>query len=80
MDSKLATEHKGKHGSIEVLDVTTPCLSFEDSRSAKFRDTTDLNLAVDPFLDNRFGDHEPEERREFVVEAIEKKLEPEDED
>lgn len=55
-------------------------LSYGDSKSGWMRDAIRLRLEVDPLLDDRFGDHEPEARREFVREAVEEKLEREEAD
>ena len=53
-------------------------LAYGDSKAGWMRDAIKLRLKVDPLLDDHFGDHEQEARREFVVEAVEEKLERED--
>jgi len=52
-------------------------LSYGDSKSGWIRDAITLRLEVDPLLDDRFGDHEADARREFVKEAVEEKLDRE---
>jgi len=53
-------------------------LSYGDSKSGWVREAVELRWAVDPLLDDRFGDHEPEARREFVKEAVQEKLDREE--
>ena len=67
----------GVSASEELIERINQDLAYGDSRSAWFRDAAELRLAVDPLLDDRFGDHEPEARQDFVVEAVEEKLERE---
>jgi len=64
----------------ELMEKIAGRLSYGDSRSGWVRQAIKLRLEVDPLLDDRFGDHEPEVRREFVKEAVQEKLDREDEE
>jgi len=64
----------------ELMGKIAERLSYGDSRSGWVRQAIKLRLQVDPLLDDRFGDHEPEARREFVKEAVQEKLDRGDEE
>lgn len=59
----------------ELLDAVDGTLSYGDSRSAWVRQAMRLKLAVDPILEDADLPEDEEERREFVVEAVEAALE-----
>lgn len=63
---------------VDLMEDVNQHLSYGDSRSGWVRESIRLRLEVDDALDDRFGDHEPDARREFVVEAVQEKLERED--
>lgn len=66
------TEPTSFNATKDLITRMNEELDYGDSRSRWIRKAIELRLAIDPILDGEIDD--VDERREFVIEAVEEKL------